>query len=57
MSIEKRGKKWRVRYLDGSQHRSRTFLRKADADVFEAEVKLRKNRGDLVSATGGRRTL
>lgn len=57
MSIEKRGKKWRVRYLDGSQHRSRTFLRKADADVFEAEVKLRKNRGEIVSATGGRKTL
>lgn len=57
MSIHKRGNKYRVRYLEGGKHRSRTFLTKADAQQFELQVKLRKSRGELLSVEGGNKTL
>ena len=47
MSVERRGKKWRVRYLDGDRHRSRTFDLKADAQAFDQETRRRKQRGTL----------
>jgi integrase len=59
MSIQKRGSKYRVRYLEGGKHRSRTFLYSADAQQFELQVKLRKSRGacELLSVEGGNKTL
>ena len=37
MSVHRRGDKWRVRYLDAGQHRSRAFDLKADAQAFEGQ--------------------
>ena len=50
MSVERRGDKWRVRYLDGDRHRSRTFDLKADAQAFDQETRRRKQRGTLADA-------
>ena len=48
-SIEKRNGKYRVRYRDPSdRNRSRTFLRKADADRFAREVEVDMDRGDWI---------
>lgn len=57
MSIQKRGSNYRVRYLEGGKHRSRTFLNFTDAEQFELQVKLRKSRGELLSVEGGNKTL
>lgn len=38
MSVQKRGKVWRVRWKEGDRFRSRTFDRKKDADSFDAEL-------------------
>lgn len=46
MSIQKRGDKYRVRYLEGGKHRSQTFFYSADAQQFERQVKLRKSRAN-----------
>jgi integrase len=48
-SIEKRNGKYRVRYRDPSaRNRSRTFLRKSDADI---------DRGDWIQARMGHSTI
>ena len=47
--IEKRSGKYRVRYRDPSgRNRSRTFMRKADADRFAREVEVDMDRGDWI---------
>ena len=47
--IEKRSGKYRVRYRDPSgRNRSRTFMRKADADRFGFEVEVDMERGDWI---------
>jgi integrase len=62
MSIEarklSRGRKvYRVRYRDGAANRSRAFDRKQDALAFEAEVRRRKQIGDLATLSAGRESL
>ncbi len=48
-SIEKRGGKYRVRYRDPAErNRSRTFMRKADAERFAREVEVDMDRGDWI---------
>lgn len=49
MSLERRGKKWRVRWTEGGHHRSREFDRKGDAETWEGEVRRRKQLGPLAS--------
>lgn len=49
---------WRVRWRDESRRMySKTFDRKADAEAFEAKVKLAKRRGDLADLDAGKETL
>ncbi|MGB2694956.1 MAG: site-specific integrase [Dehalococcoidia bacterium] len=49
---------WRVRWRDaGGRGRNRTFDRKADAEAFEAQVKLRKRAGQLQTIDSGKETL
>ena len=51
MSIERRGPTtWRVRWLQGGQHRSKTFDRLSAAKEFQAEIQLLKSGGRLRSA-------
>jgi len=57
MSIEQRGKGWTVRYREGRRARSRAFDRKRDAELFEADVRRRKQLGSIAGLTGGRDTL
>lgn len=59
MSVQKRSDRagYRVRWLEGSRHRSRTFDRKADADTFEREVRRRRQMGGLESMDAGTETL
>jgi integrase len=57
VSIEKRGKAWRVRYWRDGQHLSRSFTRKADADAFELEQKRLKQMGAHMPAVPSRQTL
>jgi integrase len=57
VSVHRRGDKWEVRYRDGSRQRSKTFDRKADADVFDTEARRRRQLGTLVGLTAGQQTL
>ncbi len=57
MSVERRGPKWRVRYLDGDRHRSKAFDLKADAQAFDQEVRRRKQRGTLDTLTAPAQSL
>ena len=57
MSVQKRGKVWRVRWEEGDRHRSRTFDRKRDADLFDGELRRRRQLGDLASLDAGTETL
>jgi hypothetical protein len=57
MSVQRRGKAWRVRWQEGTRWRSRTFERKRDADVFDAELKRRRRLGSLASIDAGTETL
>jgi hypothetical protein len=48
--------RYRVRWREagrGSRQRSRTFARKKDADIFEAEVKRRRALGELTLLEAG----
>jgi integrase len=56
MSVHRRGDKWEVRFRDGSRQRSKTFDRKADADVFDTEARRRRQLGTLASLTAGHQT-
>src|SRR3954451_864232 len=58
MSIHRlKSGKWQVRYRVGvgatARHPSKTFDRKRDAERFEAEVRRRKQLGDLYAPPGG----
>ena len=62
MTIEKRHLadgtvRWRVRWRQGGQHRSRTFDRKADGLNFIAELRRRDQLGTLAALDSGRLTL
>ena len=58
LDVERRGAKWRVRYLDaGGRHRSRAFDLKTDAQKFDQQVRRRKQRGTLQTLTAPAQTL
>jgi integrase len=61
MSVMKMRRKtktvWRVHWREGSHHRTRHFNRKADAVLYDADVKRRKQLGDLHTLTANRQTL
>jgi integrase len=41
MSVQRHRDAWKVRWRENGQHRSRSFARKGDADLFDAEIKRR----------------
>jgi len=52
--------RWEVRYRDSgreSPERKRRFLRKGDAEVFEVEIRRRKQLGDLAGSEWSRRSV
>ena len=57
MSVQKRGKAYRVRWKEGDSWRSRTFDRKSDANVFDAELRRLRRLGALASLDAGTETL
>jgi integrase len=58
MSVRKRGKSYEVRWKEGGRKRSRSFRRKGDANVFDVEVKRRRQLGALApDVIQSRRTL
>lgn len=57
MSVQKRGRAWRVRWKEGSRWRSRTFDRKADAVSFDADLTRRRRLGTLAELDAGTETL
>jgi integrase len=57
MSVQKRGSSWRVRWQDGDRWRSRTFDRKADALLFDGELRRRRRLGSLATLDAGTETL
>ncbi len=53
MSIQRlsdRGGKYLVRWREGGRQRSQLFDRKGDAEVFELEIKRRKQLGTLAAS-------
>lgn len=50
------GRRWRVRWRENNRMRSRSFTGKREAQAFDADVKARKFRGDMIPRTG-RKTL
>ncbi len=58
MSIHRtRTNKWEVRYREGRRNRSKTFDLKEDARSFEAEARLRRQRGEHVRRSSDTPTL
>ena len=62
MSVHRRqrqgGHVWKVAWRDErGRQKSRTFTRKADADAWEAKIKLAKRQGELADLDAGRQTL
>ncbi len=58
MKIRRKTKSvWRVHWREGQHHRTRHFDRKQDAVLYDAEVKRRKQLGDLATLTASRQTL
>ncbi|MDQ3730109.1 MAG: site-specific integrase [Actinomycetota bacterium] len=52
--------RWEVRYRDSgrdSSRRKRRFIRKGDAELFETEIKRRRQLGDLAGSQWSRRTV
>lgn len=49
MSIRRHGSGWSVRWTEGGRKRSRSFTRKHDAEVFEVDVKRRRQLGGLAA--------
>jgi hypothetical protein len=47
MSVQKRGKRYEVRWTEGGRKLSRTFLRAHDARAFDVDLKRRKQLGVL----------
>lgn len=50
-------KSWKVRWRQGDTNRSRSFSRHRDALLFDAEVRRRRETGELATLTGGTQTL
>jgi len=57
MSVQKRGKAWRVRWQEGDRMRSRTFDRKRDAQLFDGEIRRQRRLGSLSALDAGTETL
>jgi integrase len=57
MSVQRRDKSWRVRWREGDRWRSRTFDRKADALLFDAELRRKRRLGELAWLDAGAETL
>jgi len=58
MSIHRtRSHKWEVRYREGRRNRSKTFDQKEDARSFEAEARVRRQRGEHVRRSSDTPTL
>lgn len=57
MSIERRGDHWRVRWREQGQHRSQEFDRRGDAELFESELRRKKQLGKYGAFLGGHMTL
>lgn len=53
MSVHRRAGKYWVRYRDGGKHRSRTFDSKRDAEAFDLQVKVEKQRRGMVLVDRG----
>ena len=53
MSVQKRGKSWRVRWQEGDRWRSRTFELKRDALLFDAELRRKRRLGELARLDAG----
>jgi hypothetical protein len=57
MSVQRRGKSWRVRWQEGDRWRSRTFQRKGDALLFDGELRRRRRLGELARLDAGTESL
>lgn len=57
MSIHKAGRRYVVRWREGTANRQRTFDRHGDAKTFESEVRRRRQLGTLTELDAGRETL
>jgi integrase len=58
VSVERRGRSWRVRYRDDNgSNRSHAFDLRRDAETFEREIRRRKALGDLASLDAGKQSL
>jgi integrase len=58
MSVQKRPNgNWEVRWRENGRSRSRTLSRRRDAQLFDAEVRRRREMGGLEQLTAGRTTL
>ncbi|MGI8712386.1 MAG: tyrosine-type recombinase/integrase [Solirubrobacteraceae bacterium] len=57
MSVQKRGKSWRVRWQDGNRWRSRTFDTKRDAVALDGEITRRRRLGSLGDLDAGAQSL
>lgn len=57
MSVHKRNGKYWVRYRDGGKQRSRTFESKRDAEAFDLQVRVEKQRRGMVLVDRGSITL
>lgn len=62
MAIEKRRTKagkvrWVYRWKEGSRYRAKVFDRRRDAEIFEGEIRRRRQMGSLQLEGGGRKTV
>jgi hypothetical protein len=57
MSVQRRDKNWRVRWQEGDRWRSRTFERKRDALLFDAELRRKRRLGELARLDAGMESL
>ena len=57
MSVQKRGKAWRVRWQDGDRWRSRTFDTKRDPSALDGEITRRRRLGSLGDLDAGAQSL
>jgi integrase len=56
MSVHKEGNRWRVKYRLGGKQHSRTFDRKANATLFDADIRRRRQLGPVLAAELQRET-
>lgn len=57
MSVQRRGKTWRVRWQDGGAWRSKTFDLKRDALALDTDLRRRRRLGTLAELDAGTETL